>query len=107
MRIYDTEIAPSGKARILFAVGVEDIELLKGVVDAAIVNFPTHNEVYRDGRRRLGSMSKGFAQYLNGKPAKGKKHLPKQHPCPYCERMLRSENGVKEHISRSHKEKHE
>lgn len=102
MRVYEEIVAPSGKKRILFAVGIEDIKIMAGLVAKAKTYTPKidDNHEILDLHQRLSSMARGFRDYLSGNE---KKPLhPKQNPCPFCERKLRGEKALEMHINKVH-----
>jgi hypothetical protein len=100
MRIFEqeSEIGGNGKKRILFSVGVEDIEILHDIVVQAMAMFPrlTHPETWH----RMKSMEKEMSQYLG----LSKPHTPRiaGDPCPVCERKLRGQAAVAKHIRAVH-----
>lgn len=102
MRVYDETTAPSGKKRILFACGIEDIQILAGLVAKAKLYTPKVQVVEEaiDLHHRLSSMSKEFGKYLNQRESKPK--YGKTNPCPLCERTLRGEKALAMHIEKVH-----
>jgi hypothetical protein len=107
MRVYDESVAPSGKKRVLFACGIEDIQIMAGLVAKAKMYTP---RIDADGNNvemhhRLNSMSKEFGKYLNQSEKKPKYH--KTTPCPYCERVLRGDKALVMHLAKVHTEKNE
>lgn len=108
MRVFEETIAPSGKKRILFAVGIEDVKILAGLVSKAKIYTPQveGNEAIIDIHHRLHSMAREFGKYLHGH--KDSKSNPKTNPCPFCERKLRGDRALEAHIHKVHtKEDHE
>jgi hypothetical protein len=103
MKVYSETIAPSGKKRILFGCGIEDIKILKALVENAKHYTPrikTEENSTLDMLSRLCSMSKAFSLFLYEKEPKPSKD--KNTPCPYCERVLRGEKALENHIKQVH-----
>jgi len=103
MKIYSEEISSSGKKRILFACGLEDIKILQALVLNAKKNTPrikTEENNTLDLLSRLQSMSKEFIYFINDKePKQGSK---KDTQCPYCDRQVRGPKALKNHIEIVH-----
>lgn len=104
MRVYDESIAPSGKKRILFACGIEDIQIMAGLVAKAKMYTPRLTDELENSElhSRLNSMSKEFGKYLNQTEKKPK--YGKTTPCPYCERVLRGDKALVMHLAKVHTE---
>ena len=103
MRVYSEELAPSGKKRILFACGIEDIKILCELVNNAKLHIPrlhTEENSTNGLLNRLRSMAKEFSKFLSEKETH--KSLPKTTQCPYCERKLRGQKALEEHIKMVH-----
>ena len=108
MKIYKTEVAPSGKQRVLFALSDEDIHVLKGILDQALLTFPRHPEPMEEPYKRLRAINKGINEYLAGDRLKTPKRKNKDVQCPNCERKLRGEKALEQHLAKTHgKEKNE
>lgn len=101
MKIIEEEIASSGKKRIVFAVGLEDIELLRGLLNQAKMYFPRTDKNKSD-YQRINNMQKTMSVFL-GK-SKKKEYRGDLNPCPYCKRHLRGEKAVTLHIKDVHGE---
>lgn len=73
MRYKFTEHAPSGKRQYFIALGVNDLEILKGLVDNAMAHMPRlqknskqpRDKTYTDVYDRLRSMSKPLSDALD------------------------------------------
>ena len=63
MKVYEEEISPAGKKRILLAVGIEEIKLLCGLVDKALLTFPIGESWKPDGAR-LRNMSRELSKLI-------------------------------------------
>ena len=63
MRFKRIELSPANKKQYLFTLGRKDIELLWHEALLAHKHMPNTSE-FKDAKRRLSSMSKGFAEAL-------------------------------------------
>jgi hypothetical protein len=102
MRVVEETIASSGKKRILFACGIEDIKILAGMVMKAKMYTPLISKVEEEIslHNRLNSMGREFSKYLNQKETKPKH--PKTHRCPFCEKSSRGERALQMHVDKIH-----
>lgn len=102
MKIFNEEIASSGKTRIVFSCGIEDIKIMAGLVEKAkmyIPHMPDNKEV-EDLYHRLNSMWKVFSIYLIRKEKSPIR--PKDTQCSFCERKLRGEKAIEMHVLKVH-----
>ena len=102
MRVYEETIAPSGKKRVLFASGIEEIKILAGLVANAKLYTPRVEDHPELGIfiNRLNDMGREFSKYLHPKDLKIKR--PKTHKCPFCDRSCRGEKALAMHIDKVH-----
>ncbi len=106
MKVYKTERAPSGKSRLLLALGREELDLLLSLIDSAKKSGKLglgdkENIAYK----RLRNMSRIIHDYILGRsPSTKKRSIARTHQCPHCERILRGEEALKAHQEKSHKE---
>ena len=97
MKFIEQEKAPSGKKRLLFAVGYEEIELLFDLVKRYSEILPRTSS-HKPEIQVLHTMVRGFTSFFNTHEKLSKKpHKNKDHQCKYCKRMCRGEEALKKH----------
>lgn len=106
------KIIKDGK-KTMMLFGENEAELLYGLVQNCLASFPLMRKseekdvFWSSNRERLKAMNKTLG-YLIGahkrEPGAGtkKRSIEKNTPCPYCERILRGEGGLAEHIGKTH-----
>ncbi len=108
MKVFSETIAPSGKKRILFGCGIEDIKILYGLVSKAYASLPrikTEETNTTSLVSRLHSMQNQFSSFL--KEIEPKPSKKKDTKCPYCERIVRGEKALENHIKQVHSKENE
>jgi hypothetical protein len=109
------KIITEGKTLSL-VIGEEELDILHGLLSTAIAVWPRNPSVgsqldkWHTDRQRMASMLRAMQVHLGytetGKidgPYLNKHKLPKDTPCPFCERKLRGEQALQEHLKTSHK----
>lgn len=100
MKVFEQELenAASGKKRVLFAVGFEEIELLHALLTQALKVFPGLTD--QPTEHRMKNMQRAMAVYLGRR----KPTVPKSSdfPCPICNRKLRGEKAIILHLKDIH-----
>lgn len=101
MRFHAEEISPSGKKRYMFAVGMEEIEVLSSMLTETMKNYPVHYSKATDSLyERMKNMRKAFYIFLGIKKDTVKR--PKDTPCTICKRKLKGELGLEKHMLANH-----
>jgi hypothetical protein len=108
------KITEEGK-KIAALIGYEEAELLYGLINNCLVNFPLinrpeeKNTTWSQDRRRLANMRKELGYYIGinkkkpGDPVKNRSN-PKDTPCPYCKKTLRGDKALSMHLVNVHGE---
>lgn len=63
MKIIEETIAPAGSKRIVFALGLDELKLISGLIEKACRVFPVGDDWTPDGRR-LSNMNKTLRKYF-------------------------------------------
>ncbi len=107
MKIVELTKNAEGRTIVEFHISNEELVPLQKVLEQALKVYPRGLSDESDNSlARLKDINKKIKRYFDGRPQEliTHNHAPKTHQCPKCERRLRGDEALRQHLERTHKE---